>query len=95
MAGDLLDRNFTAESPGVAMVGDTTAIETTEGGLFLAILVDLCTRAIVGRSIVTKNDTEIVSREFRRAMRKLYPITCLHTTRTVATPTRHGNTEVS
>ena len=80
IAPNLLDRNFTAESPGVAMVGDTTAIETKEGWLYLAILVDLCTRAIVGWSMGTKNDTDLVSKAFRHAMRKPYPKGFVHHT---------------
>ena len=69
----LHDRHFTAERPGVGIVGDTTAIATKEGWLYLAILVDLGTRAIVGWSVGAKNGTELVSKTFCHAMRKPYP----------------------
>ena len=45
---NLVARDFTAAVFGMAMVGDTTAVETKEGWLYLAVLLDLCTRAIVG-----------------------------------------------
>jgi putative transposase len=45
---DLVARNFTAEAPGVKMVGDITYIPTWEGWLFLATVIDCHTKAVVG-----------------------------------------------
>jgi transposase InsO family protein len=70
IAPNLVARNFTAAMPGRVMVGDTTAVETREGWLFLAVLVDLCTRAIVGWSMSETNDTALVSQAFRAAVRR-------------------------
>jgi hypothetical protein len=49
-------------------VGDTTAIETKEGLVFLAVLVDLCTRAIVGWALGEANDTELCALALRQAL---------------------------
>ncbi|MDJ0341208.1 IS3 family transposase [Streptomyces sp. H10-C2] len=41
---DLVARNFTADRPGEKMVGDITYIPTGEGWLYLATVIDCCTR---------------------------------------------------
>ena len=41
---DLVSRDFTAEKPGEKMVGDITYIETWEGWLYLATVIDCATR---------------------------------------------------
>ena len=45
---DLIGREFTAEQPGVRLVGDITYLRTGEGWLYLATVVDLATRMVVG-----------------------------------------------
>jgi putative transposase len=45
---DLIGRDFTAEVPGTKLVGDITYLRTGEGWLYLATVIDLCTRMIVG-----------------------------------------------
>lgn len=45
---NVLDRQFLWPKPNQAWVGDITFLWTREGWVYLAILVDLCTRAIVG-----------------------------------------------
>lgn len=70
IAPNLVARNFTAAAPGMVMVGDTTAVETKEGWLYLAVLLDLCTRAIVGWAMSGNNDTNLVSGAFRMAVRR-------------------------
>ncbi len=45
---DLIGRNFTSEMPGTRMVGDITYLRTDEGWLYLATVIDLCTRMVVG-----------------------------------------------
>ncbi|PYI37097.1 IS3 family transposase [Arthrobacter psychrolactophilus] len=45
---DLIGRDFTAETPGTRLVGDITYLRTGEGWLYLATVIDLCTRMIVG-----------------------------------------------
>lgn len=70
IAPNLLQRNFHVEAPGCVMVGDTTAIETRQGFLYLALLTDLCTRAIVGWSMSERNDTTLVLEAFRMARKR-------------------------
>ena len=48
---NLLDRNFTVATPNQVWVGDITYIPTDEGWLFLAVVLDLFSRRIVGWSL--------------------------------------------
>lgn len=80
IAPNLLKRQFTAKLPGQVMVGDTTAIETREGFLYLAVLLDLCTRAIVGWSTSKTNDTELVKKAFQQAVKRGFRRGFLHHT---------------
>jgi putative transposase len=50
IAPNLLDRNFTVEKPNRAWTGDVTYIATEEGWLYLAVVIDLFSRRIVGWS---------------------------------------------
>ncbi|MHA7271558.1 DDE-type integrase/transposase/recombinase [Arthrobacter sp. HLT1-20] len=45
---DLIGRHFTAAAPGTRLVGDNTYLRTSEGWLYLATVIDLCTRMTVG-----------------------------------------------
>ncbi|MCX2928636.1 IS3 family transposase, partial [Streptomyces sp. NEAU-W12] len=49
-APDLVGRDFTAPMPGLKLVGDITCLPTAEGWLYLATVIDLCTRE--GRGLV-------------------------------------------
>jgi transposase InsO family protein len=55
-APDLLDRQFQAPAPDRVWVGDMTFIRTREGWLYLAILLDLFSRRVVGWSMGAKPD---------------------------------------
>ena len=48
VAVNVLARRFAARAPDVVWVTDITYIPTGEGWLYLAVLLDLCSRAIVG-----------------------------------------------
>lgn len=50
-AADLVERDFTADEPDELWVGDITYIPTDEGWLFVASVLDVCTRMLVGWSI--------------------------------------------
>ena len=45
---DLIGRDFTAPTPGTRLVGDITYLRTGEGWLYLATVIDLATRMVVG-----------------------------------------------
>lgn len=59
-APDLLERRFHAERPDQAWVADITYIPTHEGWLFLAAVVDLCSRRVVGWSMRADLDADLV-----------------------------------
>jgi len=47
-APDLLERNFEVDAPNRAWVGDITQVRSREGWLFLAVILDLYSRKVVG-----------------------------------------------
>lgn len=51
VADNLLDRNFEVAAPDEVYVGDITYIWTQEGWLYLATMIDLFSRAVVGWSL--------------------------------------------
>ncbi len=61
-AENVLDRQFTWPSPNQAWVGDITFVATRCGWAYLAILVDLCTRAIVGWAVSSNCDEHLARR---------------------------------
>ena len=67
IAPNLLDRNFTVAAPNRVWVGDVTYISTNEGWLFLAVVIDLFSRRIVGWSLREQITSEIVIDALRMA----------------------------
>jgi putative transposase len=59
-APNLLKRRFTVHQPDRVWVGDVTHIPTREGWLFLAVLIDLYSRQVVGWSMSERNNTELL-----------------------------------
>jgi transposase InsO family protein len=59
-APDLLGRDFTATVPGSRLVGDITYLPTLEGWLYLASVVDLATRKLVGYAMAESQRAELV-----------------------------------
>ena len=58
---DLIGRDFTAPAPGAKMVGDITQINTSEGPLFLATVIDCYSKSILGWGVDRHYDTSLVS----------------------------------
>ena len=58
-APDLLQRRFMAAAPNQAWVGDFTYIHTRRGWLFLAALLDLYSRKVVGWSMGERPNVEL------------------------------------
>lgn len=56
----MLEREFTVQSPDVAWVTDITYIRTWQGWLYLAIVIDLYSRKVVGWSMKPTLAREIV-----------------------------------
>lgn len=57
---NVIDRDFHTEKVNTKMVSDTTYIYTKEGWLYLAGIMDLCSRKIVGMAVSSHNDTALV-----------------------------------
>jgi transposase InsO family protein len=60
IAPNVLDQNFTVAEPNKVWVADITYIPCREGRLYLASLMDLCTREIVGWRLYGRMTTELV-----------------------------------
>jgi transposase InsO family protein len=68
---DLVNRDFTAGAPGAKMVGDITYIETWEGWLYLATVIDCATRKIVGWAMDDNYKTPLIVSAVEMAARNL------------------------
>lgn len=64
---DLVKRDFTAERPGTKFVGDITYIHTWQGFIYLATVIDCCSKKVVGWSIADHMRTELVEDALRDA----------------------------
>ena len=56
---DMVERDFTADAPDELFVGDITYIPTDEGWMYVASVLDVCTRLILGWSIADHMRTEL------------------------------------
>jgi putative transposase len=59
-AADLVKRNFTAVAPDRVWTADITYVHTQEGFLYLAFILDVYSRRVVGWSMATHLRTELV-----------------------------------
>jgi transposase InsO family protein len=66
---DLVGRNFTADAPGEKLVGDITYIKTGEGWLYLATVIDCCTKEVIGYAMDDHYQTPLISQAIRNAAR--------------------------
>ena len=60
VADNVLDRNFTVDKPDKVWVADITYVRTVEGWLYLAVIIDLFSRRVVGWSMADHMRTELV-----------------------------------
>jgi transposase InsO family protein len=68
VAENLLDRQFAVDSAAPAWVGDITYIPTREGWLYLATVIDLQTRQILGYSLYERMPDDLVKQAFLNAL---------------------------
>ena len=66
---DLVKRDFTADAPGEKMVGDITYIPTWQGWLYLATVIDCCTKEIVGWAMDDNYKTPLIQQAIEMAAR--------------------------
>jgi transposase InsO family protein len=55
----LVGQNFAVQEPDRIWAGDVTYLPTREGWLYLAVLLDLYSRAVVGWAMSTNNDEQL------------------------------------
>lgn len=73
VAPNLLNREFTPEEPNQKWASDITYIWTAEGWLYLAVVMDLFSRAIVGWSMSERMTRELVINAFVMATKRRNP----------------------
>jgi putative transposase len=69
----VLEQNFTADSPNQKWVTDITYIPTREGWLYLASVMDLYSRKIVGWHMAERMTKDLVMNALRQAYRRRQP----------------------
>jgi transposase InsO family protein len=67
IAPNLLNRNFQPEAPDRVWTGDITYIQTAEGWLYLAVVLDLYSRQVVGWSMQPHMQSSLVLDALRMA----------------------------
>jgi transposase InsO family protein len=77
IAPNLLERNFSPANPNQSWASDITYVWTKEGWLFLAVIVDLFSRQVVGWSLDKTMTQELVSSALRQAYFRRKPGTGL------------------
>ena len=65
IADNLIDRNFTATMPNEKMLSDTTVVQTKQGDVYAAAILDLYGRMPVGLAMSLKNDKALVMSAFK------------------------------
>ena len=59
VAANILERDFATTAPGEKLVGDITYLPTTQGFIYLAILLDLYSRRVVGYAVSARLETSL------------------------------------
>jgi putative transposase len=73
VAENVLDRKFEVDAPDVAWVTDITYVWTSEGWLYLAAILDLFSRRVVGLAMSERIDRALVLDAFRNAIGRRVP----------------------
>ena len=73
VADNILDRDFSAQRPNEKWVADITYIPTAEGWLYLAAVLDLFSRRIVGWSVSEAIDANLVAAALQQALEQRRP----------------------
>lgn len=77
-APDLVDRNFTASAPDQLWVSDITYVPTWSGFLFLAVVLDVYSRRVVGWAMANHLRTELVLDALNMALYRRRPTNVIH-----------------
>jgi len=76
-APNLLNQEFSASVPNQKWVSDITYIETAEGWLYLAVVLDLFSRRIVGWAMADHMEASLVEAAWNMALVQRHPQTGL------------------
>jgi transposase InsO family protein len=68
-----LNRQFSAQEPNAKWVTDTKAVETAEGWLYVAVILDLFSRLVVGWAMAASEDEQLVELALRMALAQRHP----------------------
>ena len=77
-APDLVERKFVADRPDLLWVADITYVPTRAGFLYLAVVLDACSRRIVGWAMSTRLVTQLVLDALEMALATRRPIGVIH-----------------
>lgn len=77
-APDLVDRHFVADHPDALWVADVTYVPTAEGFLYLAIVLDVFSRLIVGWAMDARLGSQLVLKAFDMAYAQRSPHAVIH-----------------
>ena len=73
VAANVLDRQFNPQSPNERWVADFTYIPTREGWLYLAVVLDLYSRMVVGWSMADHMESRLVVDALEMAVSRRFP----------------------
>lgn len=73
IAPNRLAQNFTAEHPNQKWVADISYIRTMEGWLYIAVVLDLFSRKVVGLSMANTMHTALVTDALQQALQRRKP----------------------
>lgn len=73
VAPNVLDRQFAVTQPNRVWAADITYLPTREGWLYLAVILDLCSRRVVGWSLRPLLDRELVLAALHQALQARRP----------------------
>ena len=77
-APDLVDRTFTADRPNVLWVADITYVPTWAGFLYLAVVLDVFSRRVIGWSMSTTLHVDVVLAALNMALDSRKPAGVIH-----------------
>ena len=77
-APDLVDRHFTADKPDQLWVADITYVPTWEGFLYLAVVLDVWSRKVVGWAMASHLKTSLVTAALEMALNQRVPKSVIH-----------------
>lgn len=72
-APNLLNQEFTADRPDQKWVSDITYLKTEQGWVYLAVVLDLFSRKVVGWEISKNLDTGLIMRALNKAIKSREP----------------------